>query len=88
MLSETTYMDYLAEMTAGLFAHSYQIPQGGITRITSAMPYGPATVVAIHFSKADLPARNPNLLMEMCSRYLGPTPTSPQIPTTTPPRRR
>jgi hypothetical protein len=67
VLSETTCMDYLAEMAAGLFAHSYQIPQGGITRITSAMPYGPATVVAIHFSKADLPARNPNLLMEMCS---------------------
>jgi hypothetical protein len=67
VLSESTCTDYLAEMAAGLFAHGYQIPAGGTTRITSATPTGPTAVHGIHFTTADLPARNPNLLLEMYS---------------------
>lgn len=67
VLSEQMCPDYLAEMASGLFKFGYQIPQGGIKRIASATPAGPTAAFGIHFSKADLPKRNPNLLIEMCS---------------------
>ena len=67
VLSESMCPDYLAEMASGLFRFGHQIPEGGIKRITSATPTGPTAVYGIHFSKADLPKRNPNLLIEMCS---------------------
>jgi len=67
VLSESTCTDYLAEMAAGLFPAGYRIPAGGTTRITSATPTGPTAVHGIHFTTADLPARNPNLLLEMYS---------------------
>ncbi len=59
--------DYLAEMASGLFKFGYQIPQRGIKRITGTTPTGPTVVFGVHFSKADLPKRNPNLLIEMFS---------------------
>ena len=67
VLSEQMCPDYLAEMASGLFAHGYEIPAGGLARITSATPTGPKAGFGIHFSTADLPPRNPNLLIEMCS---------------------
>jgi len=67
VLSEAMCPDYLAEMASGLSKFGFQIPEGGIKRITGATPIGPAVVFGIHFSKADLPRRNPNLLIEMCS---------------------
>lgn len=67
VLSEAMCPDYLAEMASGLSKFGFQIPQGGIKRITGATPIGPTVVFGIHFSKAELPKRNPNLLIEMCS---------------------
>ena len=67
VLSEQMCPDYLAEVASGLFQFGFQIPHGGIKRITSATPAGPTAAYGIHFSKADLPKRNPNLLIEMCS---------------------
>jgi hypothetical protein len=67
LLSEQMCPDYLAEVVSGLFKFGYEIPEGGIQRITGEMPTGSETVLEVHFSTADLPKRNPNLLMEMCS---------------------
>lgn len=67
LLSEQMCPDYLAEVASGLFQFGFQIPHGGIKRITSATPAGPTAAYGIHFSKADLPKRNPNLLIEMSS---------------------
>jgi len=67
MLSEIMCTDYLAEMASGLFKFGYEIPQGGIKRIKSSTPIEPTVAFGIHFTKADLPKRNPNLLIEMCS---------------------
>lgn len=67
VVSEQMCPDYLAEMASGLFKFGYRIPQGGIRRITSATPDGPTAGFGVHFSKANLPKRNPNLLIEMCS---------------------
>lgn len=67
VLSEQMCPDYLAEMASGLSEFGYRIPEGGIKRITSATPAGPTAAFGIHFTKADLPKRNPNLLIEMCS---------------------
>jgi hypothetical protein len=67
VLAEITCPDYLAEMAAGVFPFGYDIPQGGITRIDGSTPDGPTTAFGIHFTTADLPKRNPNLLIEMFS---------------------
>ena len=67
VLSEVMCPDYLAEMASGLSKFGFQIPEGGIKRITGATPIGPTVVFGIHFSKADLPKGNQNLLREMCS---------------------
>lgn len=67
VLTEITYPEYLAEIAAGLFSFGYDIPQGGITRIGGATPAEPTTAFGIHFTTADLPKRNPNLLIEMFS---------------------
>lgn len=67
LLSEQMCPDYFAEVASGLFKFGYKIPKGGIQRITVKMPTGSEAVYGLHFSTADLPARNPNLLMEMCS---------------------
>jgi predicted RNA methylase len=67
VLTEMTYPEYLAEIAAGPFSFGYDIPQGGITRIDGATPAEPTTAFGIHFTTADLPKRNPNLLIEMFS---------------------
>lgn len=67
LLAEMMCPDYLAEMASGLFRHGYEIPQGGIRRIEGATPEGPTTAFGLHFSIADLPQRDPNLLIEMFS---------------------
>ena len=67
VLAEITCPDYLAEMAAGLFPFGYDVPKGGITRIDGAIPDEPTTAFGIHFTTADLPKRNPNLLIEMFS---------------------
>ncbi len=67
VLSEVMCTDYLAEMASGLFNFGYEIPQGGIKRITGSTPIEPTVVFGLHFTKADLPKRNPNLLIEMFS---------------------
>jgi hypothetical protein len=67
VVAEVMCTDYLAEMAAGLFKFGYEIPQGGIKRIEGATPNGPTRAFGIHFSTADLPKRNPNLLIEMFS---------------------
>lgn len=59
--------DFLAEVVAGFSQFGYEIPQGGIKRITGSTPIQPTVVFGIHFTKADLPKRNPNLLIEMFS---------------------
>lgn len=67
LITEMTPPQYLAEIAAGLFSFGYDIPQGGITRIEGETPVDTTTVFGIHFSTADLPKRNPNLLIEMFS---------------------
>jgi hypothetical protein len=67
VLTEMTYPEYLAEIAAGLFSFGYDIPQGGITRIDGETPAETTTAFGIHFTTADLPKRNPNLLIEMFS---------------------
>lgn len=65
LLSERTCPDYLAEVAAGLIPFGYDIPQSGITRIDGSTPGNPTIAFGIHFSTAELPKRNPNLLIEM-----------------------
>ncbi|OBI13390.1 hypothetical protein A5712_05155 [Mycobacterium sp. E2327] len=67
VLSEMTPPEYLAEVAAGLFSFGYDIPRGGIKRIDGETPAETTTSFGIHFSTADLPKRNPNLLIEMFS---------------------
>jgi hypothetical protein len=67
ILAEIMCSDYLAEMASGLFPFGYEIPKGGITRIDGATPEGPTVAHGIHFTTADLPERDPNLLIEMFS---------------------
>jgi hypothetical protein len=67
VLAEMMCTDYLAEMASGLLRHGYEIPKGGMRRIDGATPEGPTTAFGIHFSTADLPNRDPNLLIEMFS---------------------
>jgi hypothetical protein len=67
LLAEMMCTDYLAEMALGLFHHGYEIPKGGMRRIDGATPEGPTEVFGIHFTAADLPTRDPNLLIEMFS---------------------
>ena len=67
LLAEMMCTDYLAEMASGLFRHGYDIPKGGMRRIDGATPEGPTTAFGIHFSTANLPDRDPNLLIEMFS---------------------
>jgi hypothetical protein len=67
ILTEMTPPEYLAEIAAGLFSFGYDIPQGGIKRIDGATPGESTTAFGIHFTTADLPKRNPNLLVEMFS---------------------
>jgi hypothetical protein len=67
LLAEMMCTDYLAEMASGLFRHGYEMPKGGMRRIDGATPEGPTTAFGIHFSTADLPDRDPNLLVEMFS---------------------
>jgi hypothetical protein len=67
VLSEVMCTDFLAEMAAGLFKFGYEIPQGGMKRITGSTPAEPTVVYGIHFTKTVAPKRNPNLLIEMCS---------------------
>ena len=67
IVSEIMCADYLAEMCAGLSQSGYRIPRGGIRRIEGATPSGPTVAFGVHFSTADLPERDPNLLIEMCS---------------------
>ncbi len=74
LLAEITCTDYLAEVTAGLARFGYDIPLGGVKRIDGATPTGPTVVFGMQFSSADLPARNPNLLIEMCSPLPQPFP--------------
>ena len=67
LLAEMMCTDYLAEMASGLFQHGYDVPSGGMRRIDGATPEGPTTAFGIHFTTADLPSRDPNLLIEMFS---------------------
>lgn len=67
LLSEVMCTDYLAEVASSLSKFGYEIPQGGIKRITGSTPIEPTVVFGVHFTKAELPKRNPNLLIEMFS---------------------
>ncbi|MEU2004533.1 hypothetical protein ACH47B_26380 [Rhodococcus sp. NPDC019627] len=67
LLSERTCNDYLAEIAAGLFPFGYDIPKDGIARIDGSTPGDPTIAFGLHFTTADLPKRNPNLLIEMFS---------------------
>lgn len=67
LVAEEMCPDYLAEMASGLFRHGYDIPKGGIKRIDGATPDGPIPVLGVHFTTAEKPVRDPNLLIEMFS---------------------
>lgn len=67
VITEMTEPEHLAEIAAGVFAFGYDIPRGGITRIDGATPGKATTAFGIHFTTADLPKRDPNLLIEMFS---------------------
>lgn len=72
VLSEIMCTDYLAEVASGLFQFGYDIPKGGIKRIEGSTPEVATVAFGIHFTTGDLPKRDPNLLIEMCSPLLRP----------------
>lgn len=65
LLSETANVVHIAEIAAGLAAHGYDIPRGGLAEIEAITPNGPQTAHQMQFTTAKLPAREQNLLIEM-----------------------
>ena len=65
LLSETASVVHIAEIAAGLAAHGYDIPRGGLAEIEAVTPHGPSKAHTMQFTTAQLPARDPNLLIEM-----------------------
>ncbi|MFM8857687.1 MAG: hypothetical protein ACKOI2_10905 [Actinomycetota bacterium] len=65
LLSETAGVVHLAEIAAGLAAHGYVIPREGLAEIEAATPPGPQTAHTMQFTTAELPTRDPNLLIEL-----------------------
>lgn len=65
LLSETASVVHIAEIAAGLATHGYDIPAGGLAEIEAVTPHGPQQAHTMHFTTAQLPARDSNLLIEM-----------------------
>ncbi len=65
LLSETASVVHMAEIAAGLAAHGYVIPSGGLAEIEAVTPNNPQTAHQMHFTTAELPDRDPNMLIEM-----------------------
>ena len=65
LLSETASVVHMAEIAAGLAAHGYVIPRGGLAEIEAVTPNNTQTARQMHFTTAELPERDPNMLIEM-----------------------
>lgn len=65
LLSETASVVHVAEIAAGLATHGYAIPRGGLAEIEAVTPHGPQVAHLMQFTTAQLPARDPNLIIEM-----------------------